>query len=155
MIFRAEIDLDATPQEVFTVLTDFARYPAWNPFTIEAKVGPTAPGSVVDLLVVMNAQTRWQRLTMRTFTPPVRETDGVLAWGMSWPLALRAERVQRVTRVGGRTRYVSSEEMTGPLARVVDTLYGETIRDGLNQLTTALVRRVELEQVTLNKETMR
>lgn len=145
MEFRAQVEIEASPEEVFSVLTDFPRYPTWNPFTIEAKVGATGPGSVVDLLVVMNAQPRWQRLTMRTFKPPTGDAPGILAWGMSWPMLLRAERVQRVMRVGDHARYESFEEMTGPLAPLVGLLYGDAIRESLGKLTQSLAERVSLQ----------
>lgn len=38
-----EIDLAAPPERVWAVLTDFARYPEWNPYqTIEGKAEPLA-----------------------------------------------------------------------------------------------------------------
>jgi hypothetical protein len=40
---RAHIDIQASPQRVWQVLTDFAAYPQWNPFITQAS-GTAAPG---------------------------------------------------------------------------------------------------------------
>jgi hypothetical protein len=37
---RAEIDIDATPDRVWEVLTDFPAYPEWNPFITSIAAGP-------------------------------------------------------------------------------------------------------------------
>lgn len=63
---RTEIDIQATPAQVWQVLIDFGTYPQWNPFMTEA-TGTARPG---------------ERLTIRmqpeggramTFRPTVRE----------------------------------------------------------------------------------
>ncbi|WP_209242121.1 SRPBCC domain-containing protein [Streptomyces oryzae] len=42
----ASIRIQATPEEVWQVLTDFAAYPEWNPFLTSAEV--TSPGGRLD-----------------------------------------------------------------------------------------------------------
>jgi uncharacterized protein YndB with AHSA1/START domain len=41
---RAQVDIQASPERVWEVLTDFAAYPEWNPFIVQAS-GAVAPGS--------------------------------------------------------------------------------------------------------------
>jgi uncharacterized protein YndB with AHSA1/START domain len=41
---RAQIDIHASPQRVWQVLTDFGAYPQWNPFMTRAD-GPPTPAS--------------------------------------------------------------------------------------------------------------
>jgi len=38
---RAQIDIHASPQRVWQVLTDFGAYPQWNPFMTRADGTPT------------------------------------------------------------------------------------------------------------------
>ena len=44
----SQVDIDATAEQVWKVLTDFAAYPAWNPFIVSA-VGAAEVGSTVTL----------------------------------------------------------------------------------------------------------
>ena len=41
---RSQIDIDATPERVWQVLSDFGSYPQWNPFIVRAE-GEAEPGS--------------------------------------------------------------------------------------------------------------
>lgn len=38
---RAQIDIHATPQQIWQILTDFGAYPQWNPFMTRAAGTPT------------------------------------------------------------------------------------------------------------------
>jgi hypothetical protein len=44
-----EIEIEAHPQVVWDVLTDFSAYPAWNPCLVEVRAHPR-PGSRVDMV---------------------------------------------------------------------------------------------------------
>jgi len=119
---RAEIEIEATPERVWEILTDFADYPQWNPFLVEAS-GVAAPG---------------ERLTVRmrpvggrpmTFRPTVREADPPrrLRWlgRLVLPGLFDGEHSFTVEPLGaGRVRLVQQEEFRGILvpllARSVD-----------------------------------
>ena len=45
---HTEIAIEATPERVWDILTDFAAYPAWNPF-IPHISGPATVGSHLDV----------------------------------------------------------------------------------------------------------
>src|SRR5918995_1730672 len=45
---QAEVEVQASPERVWEVLTDFAAYPDWNPFIVQAG-GRAAPGSRLEL----------------------------------------------------------------------------------------------------------
>src|SRR4029453_4295080 len=45
---RTEIEIQASPDRVWEALTDFAAYPDWNPFIVQA-TGQPVPGSRLEL----------------------------------------------------------------------------------------------------------
>ena len=48
---RTQIDIEASAEDVWAVLTDFPEYPAWNPF-IRAITGRVEPGAKIEVHVV-------------------------------------------------------------------------------------------------------
>src|SRR5436309_9656686 len=63
---RTEIDIDATPERVWQILTDFAAYPQWNPFLTSASGTP-----VTGARLTVRMQPEGGRAM--TFRPTVRE----------------------------------------------------------------------------------
>jgi uncharacterized protein YndB with AHSA1/START domain len=41
---RTQVDVDATPERVWQVLTDLAAYPQWNPFIVGPRATPAPVG---------------------------------------------------------------------------------------------------------------
>ena len=115
---QTSTDLDATPAEVWDVLTDYAAYPDWNP-TQDGLDGATVVETVPDELL------RWQ-----TTTGVVGVFDGERTFTLE-PIA------------GGGTRFTQSELFRG----VVVPFVGASLRDetapGFHAMNAALRDRVE------------
>jgi hypothetical protein len=65
---ESEVEVQASPERVWEVLTDFAVYPDWNPFIVRAG-GRAAPGSRLELRMRLPGR----RPT--TFRPRVLEAE--------------------------------------------------------------------------------
>jgi hypothetical protein len=117
-------EIDAAPEQVWAVLTDFAAYPEWNPFlTIEAP--RTEPGD--KLAVTFRAGTR-KPVTMH---PTV--TEFVVGSRLSWLGRLGVPRVfdgahrfEVEAMDGGRTRFTQSETFRGVLVPFLGRLLRDT-----------------------------
>lgn len=142
MLYRATSGISADAETVWAVLTAFERYPEWNPFTPRVDLeGPLSPGATVALHTRLRGRIVVQRETVRRVSPP-RE----LVWGVRFPLgAIRAERVQRLEVTEGGCRYVTEDRIEGPLAGIVDALYGASLRSGFAAMAEALEARVACE----------
>jgi uncharacterized protein YndB with AHSA1/START domain len=140
VLYRATRAIAASPEAVWAVLTDFARYPEWNPFTPTVMVeGPLAAGAPVALHTRLRGRIVVQRETVRRVSPPT-----TLVWGVRFPIgAIRAERVQRLETTPEGCRYVTEDRIEGPLAPVVERLYDSSLREGFAAMAEALGERVE------------
>jgi hypothetical protein len=106
----ASTELDATPEEVWRVLTDLPAYGGWNPFIVSAE-GTAETGAVLRL--VMHDKTG-----DTTFTPTVRAAKAgqELRWmgrvGPGW--IFDGEHRFLIEPLGsGRVRLTQSENFTG------------------------------------------
>jgi len=129
---RVDVELERPLAEVFESLVNFADYPRWNPFVVKVEGADRA---------VLGAQlkfhVRWPgggsatsgEVVTRVNPPSADGNTAEVVWrftGLLPALGLvRAERVQRLTRVSPtRTRYESEEVFHGlltafiPLAKV-------------------------------------
>jgi hypothetical protein len=138
---RADTEIQASPERVWEVLTDFQAYREWNPFMIQA-AGQAAPG---------------QRLRVRmrppggrpmTFRPTVLEAEPGrrLRWlgRVLVPGLFDGEHSFTIEPAGpGRVRLVQHERFRGLLAPLLlRFLAGPTVA-GFQQMNQALKDRVE------------
>jgi len=137
----ARIDIDACIERVWQVLTDFERYPDWNPFTVR-----------VDARLEIGAPVRMRVNLIRSFVQPQTEyitthDEGRrVCWSMkglpSWLIgATRCQWLEPLS--GGRTRYASTDRITGILAPIVLIFFGGPMQDGFERAARALKRRAE------------
>jgi len=140
MELTTSVEIEAPPETVWSVLTDFAAYPEWNPRTritgipeagerLVVEPGPDAAG-------------------IPTFRPRVLRADPPRELRWLGHLYVRGlfdgEHVFAIEDLGdGRSRFVQSETFGGVLARPLMWLYGEETKTGFEVVNAALKARAE------------
>jgi hypothetical protein len=138
---RAEIEVEASPEQVWEVLTDFAAYRQWNPFIVQA-AGQAVPGGRLELRM----RPPGGRAT--TFRPEVLEAQPGrrLRWlgRLLLPGLFDGEHSFAIEPAGpGRVRLVQQEEFRGLLARPILAVIGKPTLEGFRQMNQALKARAE------------
>ena len=114
---HTEIPIQATPQRVWEILTDFDAYPAWNPF-IPHVSGPATVGSRLDVhLQPPGGRGMRMRPTVLAATPSQE-----LRWlgQIGVPGLFDGEHRFRIEPLGkDRVRFVQEERFTGLLAPII------------------------------------
>jgi hypothetical protein len=107
----ATTEIQASPMEVWAVLTDLASYPRWNPLFREAS-GEVAPGHTITLKTVRPAGGRLMtvRVTVTVATPGAE-----LRWTAGLPGLIGGEHSFALDGTSGGTRLVQSETYRGLL----------------------------------------
>lgn len=112
-VIRTDVEIEATAERVWEVLTDFASYTEWNP-SVRAAEGSAVAGTWLKLRVTV-----WRRLTapLRVRITNV-EAPRELCWvgTAGTPLLFRGEHSFRIEPAGeGRVRLRQEERFTGLL----------------------------------------
>jgi hypothetical protein len=138
---RAQVDIQASPERVWQVLTDFAAYPEWNPFITQAS-GTAARG---------------ERLTVRmqpaggramTFRPTVLEATPQrrLRWigRMLFPGVFDGEHSFTIEPLGqGSVRLTQQEEFRGALVPLLARSLDRRTLPAFEQMNQGLKGRAE------------
>lgn len=141
-IVRAEIEIDASPELIFDLLTDLDKYPEWNPFTphIDSTLEIGAP---VRMRVRLGSGPRLRRQVeyVTANQRPIR-----LCWGADIPFRflIRADRCQTLEALeDGRTRYICTDAISGWLTPLVMRFFGPAMQRGFEDCALALKKRAE------------
>jgi hypothetical protein len=138
---RTQIDIDATPERVWQVLTDFDAYPEWNPFMTRASGAPV----------------QGERLTIRmqpeggramTFRPTVREAvpQRRLRWlgRLFIPGIFDGEHSFTIEeRIGGGVRLVQQEVFRGAFVPMLSKSLDQRTLPAFDRMNRALKQRAE------------
>jgi hypothetical protein len=140
MQLRTEIEIDATPERVWGVLSDFPRYHAWNPFITsvegDLKVGNTL---TIRLTPPESSESKFRPRLLVCDAPHELRWRGHLFV----PGLLDGEHFFRVEELpGGRTRFVHGEDFSGLLLRFLYKQLNQVAR-GFVYMNEALKKRVE------------
>lgn len=140
---RSAIEINATPERVWALLTDFPSFPDWNPF-IRRATGAIQTGGRLEVLIQPSGASGM------TFRPTVLKVEPAreLRWlgHLLVPGLFDGEHSFLIERIGeGQTRFVQQETFKGILvplfARQLDS---DTLR-GFNEMNEALKARAERE----------
>lgn len=137
---RSEIEIAAPAGRVWEILTDFARFPEWNPFIRKAE-GRVQVGERLTVLL----QPAGGRPT--TFRPRVLRADPgrELAWlgHLVVPGIFDGEHHFEIESRDGGVRFVQREVFTGALAGPILNRIGDTTHQGFEAMNRALKARAE------------
>ena len=143
-IISDTVEIDAPQDFVWSILTDYARYPEWNPYTVQVETtlelgarvvlhlpDPAKPGETF-------ATTEW----MSVIDPPrhLQYNTGDSILGVH---AIRDQWVKGIG--GGRCAYWTTDVFTGEYAHVAFEATGQWVTDGFTAIAHALKARVEGE----------
>jgi hypothetical protein len=141
MELTTHVEIDAPPERVWDVLTDFDRYDEWNPFMRIA--GRANEGAHLHVeLVPPGARTARFRPSV-TRSDPDRE----LRWqGHLWTRGLFDGEHRFVLEPlddGTRTSLTHAESVSGALTPIIWRLVGDATERGFEAMNAALKQRVE------------
>ena len=140
--------INASPEVVWSTYVDFASYPQWNPFILEAI--PRAPGevgisSVVDIEVQLGPKTREMWHKIYEFQAPSGQTPGRFCWrdGGAATAFVQGARCRTIrSNPDGTTTFTQYLMVSGVARGAALRRYDEILTAALIEETSALVKRV-------------
>jgi hypothetical protein len=139
---QTSIAIDATPERVWEILTDFDSYPDWNPFIRSTRGKAEAGAKLENRLEPHGGRAMMFKPTVLV-AEPVRE----LRWlgRLLLPGVFDGEHIFRIEPLErGRTRFVQAERFSGVLV----PLFGKNLertRRGFEAMNEALKQRAEAQ----------
>jgi hypothetical protein len=140
---RTEISINAPPERVWQLLTDFASFPQWNPFIRRASGEPREGAQLEVYLQPSGAKGM-------TFRPKVlkAEPNRELRWLGHFliPGLFDGEHIFTIEPLdAGRVRFVQRELFTGMLVPLFARWLSKDTRRGFEEMNQALKLRAEHE----------
>ena len=137
---HTEIDIDASPEDVWTILTDVSHYRDWNPFVVSSH-GTVAVGQrLMNVLRVPGGKTRTFKPTVTIVDPP-RTFEWLGHLGVRGIFDGRHRFELTATPTGTHLAHI--EHFSGLLVRFGRRSLDEGTVGGFNAMNLALKTRVE------------
>ncbi len=145
---ETEIEIEGTATRVWEVLTDFNRYPEWNPFILRI-AGTLQTGSRLKAVV----QTpHFPKITIRPVLLRV-EVEHEFRWVGHWlvPKIFDGEHLFAIEPLGGsKVKFVQKELFSGLLVPLLWGRMAGNIRLGFDKMSQALKKRIESREAQDN-----
>ena len=132
--FTHEETIDAPPELVFSLISDLPNYKNWNPFLITAE-GHVEMGGVVSGKSVLGRFTTSYRHKIYEY-----QSDKSLCWrDFGFPsLFVCGQRSRFIETHDGKTHYKCHLKLSGPLSGVINLIFGNGLRSGIEAEAKAL-----------------
>ena len=136
---HSERFIDAPPERVWQVLTDFAAYPQWNPLLVEAR-GEARAGARVKVRAALKPgagpRLRFSATVVRA------DAGAALVWKGGVPGVLFGEHFFHLRPEGQGTRFEQGEVFTGLLSLLLGAGVRRRMERAYAAMNEALARRV-------------
>ncbi|HYG28784.1 MAG TPA: SRPBCC domain-containing protein [Allosphingosinicella sp.] len=126
-------------ERVWAVLTDFARYPEWNPLVLEAEGEPAAGARLRLLIARPDGSGRHDRLSARIVE---LERGARLAWRGSIPLLFTGRHWFALADAPSGTLFRHGEDMSGLFPLIGGARMAARYRPGYDRFNAALAARL-------------
>jgi hypothetical protein len=138
---KTEIEIDATPERIWSILTDFSAYPQWNPF-IRSITGEVKTGERLTAFIEPSGGKGM------TFGPTVliAQPNQELRWlgHFLLPNIFDGEHYFQIEPISAhRTRFIQGENFSGLLVMLAQFSIENCIRSGFIAMNQALKIRAE------------
>ena len=141
---HTEIEIDASPEDVWAILTDLPHYSEWNPFIVSSH-GTVAVGQrLTNRLQQAGGKTRTFKPTVTIVDPP-RTFEWLGHLGVPGIFDGRHRFELTATRTG--THVAQIEQFSGLLVRIARRSLDQDTVGGFNAMNLALKTRVEQRPV--------
>ena len=138
---NTEIQINATPERVWAILTDFEAYPTWNPF-IKSLTGDVNVGNTIT------ARIEPPKANGMTFKPKVLAFDANHEFRWLGHLLIPGlfdgeHRFQLIDNGNGTTTFIQSEKFKGILVPLFKKMLDINTVNGFNEMNQKLKEIVE------------
>lgn len=135
-----ELEINASLDTVWDVITDVGRYKEWNPFTVDCK-STLKPGDPIVMKVVLFGKPQPQTETIFTHVPKQSMSYGLDGGALK---AIVSNRIHTVEALGpNRTQYRSHFELSGWLMPLVRALMKSKLELGFRGMTDGIKMQSE------------
>ena len=137
---RTDIEIDAPVERVWEVLTDFDRFPDWNPFIRRIR-GNAQVGSRLDVFLGASGTRGMRFRPIVTKVVPNRELRRLGRLGL--PRLFDGEHIFQIEPLGPtRARFIQRERFRGLLVPLMARSLNRDVRRGFEEMNHALQARV-------------
>lgn len=135
-----EIEINASAERVWQILSDFENFPKWNPFVIKV-LGQAK----VDEILQIQVQLPESRLLKFTPKVLVAEPNKELRWVGTMPLGMfRGEHFYQIESLDeNKVRFIHGEHFSGWTVELTWKLMGKAIEKGYRIMNEALKKEAE------------
>ncbi len=141
---HTEIEIDASAERVWAVLSDFSSYPQWNPF-IRSVIGAPQQGARIQIVIQPSGG------KVMRFSPVIlaAETGRELRWlgRFLFPGLFDGEHRFLIEPLGeGKVRFQQSERFSGLLVSLLRGSLDRDTKRGFEEMNRALKAKAESDQ---------